>query len=56
MSGSGGNYQITIGPNDLKQSMTKYRGVVEYTISAEDALGNASQSGEKTIEVGECLL
>ena len=56
MSGSGGNYQITIGPNDLKQSMAKYRGLVEYTISAEDAGGNTSQSGQKTIEVGECLL
>jgi len=56
MSGSGGNYQITIGPNDLKQSMAKYRGLVEYTISAEDAGGNISQSGKRTIEVGECLL
>ena len=56
MSGSGGNYQITIGPNDLKQSMAKYRGLVEYTISAEDAQGNTSQSEKKTIEVGECLL
>ncbi len=56
LSVSGGNYQITIGPNDLKQSMAKYRGLVEYTISAEDAQGNTSQSGKKTIEVGECLL
>lgn len=56
LSGSGGNYQITIGPNDLKQSMAKYRGMVEYTISAEDAQRNTSQSGTKTIEVGECLL
>lgn len=56
MSGSGGNYQITIDPNDIKQSMTKYRGLVEYTISAEDAGGNTAQSGENTIEVGECLL
>ena len=56
MSGSGGNYQSTIGPNDLKQSMAKYRGMVEYTISAEDAQGNTSHSGTKTIEVGECLL
>ena len=56
LSGSGGNYQITIGPNDLKQSMAKYRGLVEYTIFAEDAGGNTSQSGQKTIEVGECLL
>ena len=56
LSGSGGNYQIIIGPNDLKQSMAKYRGLVEYTISAEDTQGNTSQSGKKTIEVGECLL
>ena len=56
LSGSGGNYHISITPNDLKQSMAKYRGLVEYTISAEDAQGNTSHSGTKTIEVGECLL
>ena len=50
LSGSGGNYQISITPNDLKQSMAKYRGMVEYTISAEDAQGNTSQSGTKTIQ------
>jgi hypothetical protein len=56
LSGSGGNYQISITPNDLKQSMAKYRGMVEYTISAQDTQGNTSHSGTKTIEVGECLL
>jgi hypothetical protein len=55
MGGSGGNYQTTIGPNDLKQSLAKYRGLLEYIISAEDTHGNASQSGTRTIEIEECL-
>ena len=56
MGGSGGNYQTIIGPNDLKQSLAKYRGFAEYIISAEDVHGNASQSGTRTIEIEECLL
>ena len=56
MSGSAGSFQLSIGPADLKQSLSGYRGKAEYQITAKDAHGNSSQSGIYQIEISECLI
>ena len=57
MSGSGGDtYQAAIGPDDLKASLAKYYGNVEYRIVAKDGKGNSTESVVMSLEIGECLL
>lgn len=56
MSASGDTYQAQISPDLLKNSMEKYRGSVEYYLSAEDDAGNTAQSGTRSIPVNDCLI
>jgi len=58
MNPVGGNqYQVTLGPNELKASLNNYGGgVVEYYVRAWDSLGNLTQSEVHSFEARICLI
>ena len=56
MGGSGSNYQAAIGPNNLKNSLSNYGGVVQYYITAVDSKGNTAQSGQTSVEICACMI
>ncbi len=56
MASSGNTYQAQVNPDLLKSSMDKYRGTVEYYLTANDNEGNSAQSSTHSIPVNDCLI
>jgi hypothetical protein len=57
MSAGGGNqYQVTVGPNQLKASMNPYGGsILQYYVKAWDNKGNVAQSSSGNVHIQVCV-
>jgi hypothetical protein len=52
----GGNYQLTLGPDQFKKSMNPYGGSIwQYYVKAWDSYGNTAQTGSGNVQIQVCV-